>query len=73
MSDTVDTLGDALPREQARVRELITRHRDPRLSGAGTFAALMMEQALQRADRAVISGDLVEMVHSYQDLKGFTS
>jgi len=65
------TLGEALPREQARVRELILQYRDPILKGAGSFAATMMEQSLRMADEAVMSGDVVAMLRCYEDLKGY--
>lgn len=68
----MSSLGEELPKEQKRVRELITKYRDPILNGAGNLAAMMMEQALQRADSAAISGDIVAMIQSYEDLKGFT-
>ena len=65
------SLGEELPKEQARVRELIAEYRDPILKGAGNIAAMMMEQALQRADKAIISGDLLAMIQSYEELKDF--
>lgn len=66
------SLREELPKEQARVRKLITEYRDPILKGAGNLAALMMEQALQRADNATISGDVVAMIRCHEELKGFT-
>lgn len=68
----MEVLGDALPKEQARVRELILQYRDPMLGGAGELAARMMEVALQEADKAVMSGDVVRMIQAYEELKGFT-
>jgi hypothetical protein len=67
----MSSLGEELPKEQKRVRELITEYRDPLLRGAGNLAAMMMEQALQRADRASVSGDVVLMIRSYEELKGW--
>jgi len=67
----METLGDALPKEMARVRELIVMYRDPALKGAGNFAAAMMELSLQQADAAVMSGDLVAMIRAYEDLKEY--
>jgi hypothetical protein len=64
-----DTLGEALPKEMARVRELIIQYRDPELKGAGDLAAMLMEQDLQIADKEVIAGDIVGMVAIYQKLK----
>jgi hypothetical protein len=68
----MESLGEALPKEQARVRKLIELYRDPELNGAGSFAAYMMEQSLQAADKAVISGDVVAMIEAYKDLKEYT-
>jgi hypothetical protein len=68
-----DSLGEALPKEQARVRALIVQYRDPLLAGAGDFAAAFMEQDLQKTDEAVMSGDAVEMIRMYQKLKEWES
>lgn len=63
----METLGDALPKEQARVREVLGIYKS--IGPAGTFAAMLIEQDLQAADRAVISGDLVSMLRAYEKLK----
>ena len=68
----MSTLGDALPREQARVRELVKEYRHPLLNGAGEIAARMMEHALGNAERAAVSGDVVAMLRAYEELKEFT-
>ena len=65
------TLGEALPLECQRVREL----KEIYLAlpqGVGRFAALLMEKALQQADKAMIEGDTVAMLRIYQELQGFT-
>jgi hypothetical protein len=62
----------ALPKEQKRVRELILQYRDPMLNGAGALAAALMELSLQLADEAVMSGDVIAMCQSYEDLKGYS-
>ena len=64
-----DTLGEALPKEQARVQALVLQYRDPLLNGAGNVAAMLMEQDLQIADKVVIAGDIVGMVSIYKKLK----
>ena len=61
------TLGEELPKEQARVREILGHYKE--IGPAGRFGALMIEQILQKADRAIISGDLVEMTAAYNRLK----
>jgi hypothetical protein len=68
----MESLGEALPKEQARVRELIIRYRYPELKGAGELAARVMEHSLKVADQAVMSGDIEAMIRSYVDLKGYS-
>ncbi|MDQ2080499.1 hypothetical protein RA307_09930 [Xanthobacteraceae bacterium Astr-EGSB] len=70
MTTEVKTLGDALPREMARVRdELIPLYTS--IGPVGAFALTMMRQDLDRAARAMVSGDLVEMIAVYESLKGY--
>ena len=64
-----DTLGDALPREIARVRDEVLPHYDA--IPEGVIAATLMRHALDRASKAMIEGDLVEMIRVYKELKGF--
>ena len=64
----MSSLGEQLPKEQARARELLTQYRE--LGINGVFGAFTIEQALQNADRAVMSGDLVSMMQAYEELKG---
>jgi hypothetical protein len=61
------SLGEALPQEQARCRELLAQYKA--IGPAGAFGALFIEQALQRADQAVMSGDVVAMMRAYEELK----
>ncbi|KGO32741.1 hypothetical protein JT06_18650 [Desulfobulbus sp. Tol-SR] len=68
----MESLAEALPKEQARIREIIVMYRDPALNGAGNLAAMMMEQSLAAADKAVMSGDVVAMIRAYEDLKGYS-
>lgn len=69
MSEQIESLGSALPKQQARVRGLILQYRE--IGPAGNFAIMMMEQALREADQAVIHGDIVGMLRAYESLKGF--
>lgn len=65
-----DTLGDALPREMARVRdEVLPAYVE--IGPAGTFAATLMRAALDRAAKAMADGDVAMMVRAYEDLKGY--
>lgn len=68
MSDQVETLADALPKEMARVREVLGHYRE--IGPAGMFGAAFIEQDLREADRAVMSGDIVAMLQSLQTLRG---
>lgn len=64
------SVGHALPVEQARVRGLIAEYRA--IGPAGMIGATLMEAALQRADEAAISGDVLAILRSYEELKGIT-
>lgn len=66
-----ESLGEALSKEQARVRKLILQYRDPMLNGSGNLAAMLMELSLKAADEAIICGDIVAMIQAYNDLKGY--
>jgi hypothetical protein len=63
------SVAEALPAEQARVRKLKELYLS--IGPNGRPAALLMEMSLQRADQAVMSGDVVAMLAAYEDLKGF--
>lgn len=63
----MNTLATALPNEQARVREVLWRYKG--IGKAGYLGALLIEQQLQAADTAVMSGDPVEMLNAYKELK----
>lgn len=69
MSEKTQSLGQALPLEQARCRELLTMYKS--IGPAGFFGATMIEAGLRRADEAVMSGDVVAMLQAYEDLKGY--
>jgi len=50
------TLGDALPKE---------------IGPPGNFALMLMEQSLDAATKAMTEGDVIKMIHAYNDLKGY--
>ena len=60
------TLGEAFPIEQARVREILGYYKE--IGPAGAFGALMIEQVLQRADKAVVEQDIVAMTRVYKEM-----
>lgn len=62
------SLAQALPEEQARVRELLADYKA--LGPVGQFGAIMIERDLAAADVAVMSGDIAAMIRAYETLKG---
>lgn len=64
----MESLVEALPKEQQRVRELLPIYD---AIPTGIFAATMMRQSLTRAEKAAASGDVVEMIRAYEELKGY--
>jgi hypothetical protein len=62
-----DTLGDALPRELARVRKLAQHYRSLD-GGVGVPAAILMELNIDHANKAMIEDDLVGMIREYKQL-----
>lgn len=68
---STESLGTALPKEMARVREVLGHYRE--VGPAGAFGAAMIEMDLRAADQAVMSGDVVAMIRAYETLKGITS
>lgn len=63
-----DTLGDALPREMARVRDHVLPHYLA-LGSVGAIGAHFIREDLDAAARALASGDVAEMIRAYQELK----
>lgn len=66
----METLGEALPKEIARVRDQIMPAYIE-IGPPGQFALAMMRAALDAASKAMIEGDTVAMIAAYQELKGF--
>lgn len=67
MDTNQDTLGDALPREMARVRDVLLPAYDS--VPGGKIAASMMRADLDGAAKAMAEGDVGEMLRRYQSLK----
>ena len=63
-----DSLGEALPREMARVRDVVIPAYVESGVG-GTFALSRMRHDLDLAAKAMIEGDVVAMLRVYQALK----
>ena len=64
-----ETLGTALPKEMARVRDELLPIYDS--IPTGVFAATLMRVNLDRAAKAMVEGDTVEMLRIYEALKGY--
>lgn len=64
-----ETLGDALPNEISRVNDLIVEYKS--VGPPGYFAASMMKASVDNAVRALASGDVIEMIRAYEDLKSY--
>jgi 2-polyprenyl-3-methyl-5-hydroxy-6-metoxy-1,4-benzoquinol methylase len=62
-----ESLAEALPNEQSRVREVLSCYQE--IGPSGALACAMIEQSLKNADQAVMSGDVVAMMVAYNDLK----
>jgi hypothetical protein len=69
MSETPNNLGEALPREMTRVRDEVLP--EYLAIPMGIFAATMMRQSLDAAQKALAEGDVVAMIRCYEDLKGY--
>jgi hypothetical protein len=66
----MDALGDALPREMARVRDKVMPvYQD--IGPAGTFALAIMRTDLDRAVSALGRGDVIAMLQAYESLKRY--
>jgi hypothetical protein len=65
-----ETLADALPKECARVREILESYKE--IGAPGLFGAMMIESSLSLADEAVKSGDVVAMLRALKDLEDIT-
>jgi hypothetical protein len=61
-----ESLAEALPKEMARVREILGHYKA--LGPAGMFGATFIEQDLREADRACASGDVIAMIRAAKKL-----
>lgn len=64
---SIETLGDALPREINRCRELVKMYEE--IGNPGIFAKTMIQADIDKAERAMAEGDLPAMIAVYQSLK----
>ena len=63
MNDTVESIGTALPKEMARVRdEIIPMYIE--IGPPGRMALMMMRASLDSAAKALAEGDVVAMIRA---------
>lgn len=65
-----DSLGEALPREMARVRDKVMPAYI-KIGEPGKFALAFMRGDLDRATKALAEGDVVAMIQAYESLKSY--
>lgn len=70
MDDQPLSLGDALPKEMARVRDEVMPAYIA-IGAPGSFALAMMRADLDRATTALAEGDIPMMIAAYESLKGY--
>lgn len=61
------SLGEKFPEMQRRTREL--RDAYASIGPNGRFGLMVIDDILARAERAAISGDVVEMLRLYQEMQ----
>jgi hypothetical protein len=66
----MEMLSDALPKEIARVRDVLMPIYQS-IGPAGGFVLAMMRADLDRATEAIIEGDAVAMGRVYEILRGY--
>jgi len=66
----IDTLGDALPQEMARIRDKVMPAY-VEIGPAGAFALAMMRVDLDAAAKAMAEGDTVKMIRVLQSLREY--
>jgi len=65
-----ETLGDALPKEMARIRDVVMPAYQS-IGPAGGFALALMRKDLDDAAKAMMEGDTVEMIRLLQELRDY--
>jgi hypothetical protein len=70
MGTEMNTLGDALPREMARVRdEVMPAYLE--IGPVGAFALAAMRHDIDAAAKAMAAGDVLAMLRAYEALRGY--
>ncbi len=61
-------LAEGLQDELKRCRELLVEY--AKLGMVGKFGGFMIGQAIEEAEKAILSGDVVRMIQAHEKLKG---
>ena len=64
------TVGDALPKEMARIRDIVMPAYQA-IGPTGVFALTMMRRDLDAAAKAMAEGDVVAMIRCLQELRSY--
>ena len=64
----MSNLIEGIQKEQTRCRELLKQYEVIPIE-SGFFGIAVIGASVERADKAVASGDVVEMLAAYEDLK----
>lgn len=64
----MSSLGEEFPKQQKRVRELLTEYQ--RIGSNGVFGAMALKQILARAEEAMASGDVIKILQSFKAMEG---
>jgi hypothetical protein len=67
ISNKKKSLAEELPIEQARVREILGHYIE--IGPPGAFGAAMIQNDLRKAEEAVASGNVVDMIKAYTALQ----
>jgi hypothetical protein len=64
-----ENIMEGLLSEISRVRDIVTEY-ESLPSGAGMLAAAIMKSEIKQAEKAIATGDTIEMIYAYSKLKG---
>lgn len=62
-----ESLADAYPKEQERVRTILGYYEE--IGPVGAFGAAMIRDLLSRAEKAVAEQDTVEMIRCFKEMQ----
>lgn len=67
MTTSPQSAGEDFPKQQERVRTVLSHYEA--IGPAGVFGATMIRATLRRAELAMASGDIIEILRTYSELK----